>query len=165
MPNGDFSLIQKSVHDFVYKGICQLCRQATNMPFEYNGKLLSKAHQIADNKSHVISQNDGGKWSNGNILEAHQYCNILMQDVSDLEWIVTTFFSRYTTVAALRAKLNEADTLYRKVQNVMDGKSTADAEVLAVLKPVAAKILSAPETNAVKRIYPKRRETIVRIAA
>lgn len=165
MPNGDFSLVQKAVHAQTYAGICQLCAQATGAPFMYNGKLMSKAHQIAASKAHVISQNDGGKWSNGNILEAHQYCNNLMQDVSDLNWIVSTFFAQTTTVERLNMKLNQADTLYRHVQNVLDGKETPNLAALTVLKTVAAKILSDPDSNMVKRIYPKRRETILKLAA
>lgn len=165
MPNGDFSLIQKAVHALTYEGVCQLCQQATNVPFMYNGKLMSKAHQIAASKAHVISQNDGGKWSNGNILESHQFCNNLMQDVSDLEWIVRTFFAQTTTVERLRMKLNQADTLYRHVQNVMDGKETPNFAAMIVLKTVAARILSDSNSNAVKRISPKRRETIVSLAA
>lgn len=164
MPNGDFSLIQKSVHQMVYQGICQLCGQPVNVPFTYNGKLMSKVHQIAASKAHVVSQNDGGKWANGNILESHQYCNSLMQDESDLDWIVRTFFVQTTTIETLRAKLSEADTLYRKVQDALDGKRTVDSEVASVLKPVANKIRTAPESNIVKRIYPKRRERILALA-
>jgi hypothetical protein len=165
MPNGDFSYIQKTVHALTYAGVCQLCAQATNAPFTYNGKLMTKAHQIAASKAHVTSQNDGGKWSNGNILEAHQYCNNLMQDVSDLNWTVRTFFAQTTTVEKLQAKLNQADTLYRHVQNVLDGKETPNFAAQTVLKTVAAKILSDPNSNIVKRIYPKRRERIVALAS
>lgn len=165
MPNGDFSLVQKAVHAHVYKGICQLCQQPTNAPFVYNGKLFDKPHNYAASKAHVVSQNDGGKWSNGNILETHQYCNVLMQDVSDLAWCVRTFFAQYTTVETLYAKLNQADTLYKKVLDVLDGKRTIDEEVLAVLKPVANKIRTESESNAVKRMYRKRRETILALAA
>jgi hypothetical protein len=165
MPNGDMSLVQKSVHARVYKGICQLCQQPTNAPFTYMGRLFTKPNEINASKAHVVSQFDGGRWANGNILEAHMYCNLLMQTVSDLEWLVSTFFSHYTNIEHLNAKLSEADTLYKKVQAAMDGKVTIDEEVLAVLKPVAHKIRTQSESNAVKRMYPKRRETILALVA
>ena len=165
MPNGDFSLIQKSVHAIVYGGICQLCQQTVNMPFMYKGKLMTKAHQIRASKAHVTSQSDNGKWFNGNILETHQYCNNLMQDISDLEWIVKAFFAETASVESLNAKLNQAGTLYLKTKDVLDRKRPIDSEVLSVLKPVAARILADSESNAVRRIYPKRRETIVALAS
>ena len=165
MPNGDFSLIQKTVHSMTYASVCQLCGQATNAPFEYMGKTFTAQSDTKASKAHVVSQRDSGKWSNGNIIEAHQYCNNLMVAVSDLEWVISTFFARYTSVECVKSRLSQANALYSKVQNVMDGKQTPDAESLTVLKSVAAKILSDPNSNIVKRIYPKRRETILRLAS
>jgi hypothetical protein len=149
----------------VYKGICQLCQQPVNVPFSYMGKTFSAIQDTRSTKAHVVSQRDGGKWSNGNIFEAHMYCNNLMVSVCDIEWVISTFFAAYTTIATLRAKLHEADTLYRKVQEALDGKRTVDAEILAVLKPVAHRILTDSQSNMVKRLTPNRRETIVRLAA
>src|SRR5690348_367477 len=106
MPNGDFNLNQKQVHENVYKGICQLCQQPVNAPFSYMGKTFSAIQDTRSTKAHVVSQRDGGKWSNGNIFEAHMYCNNLMVSVCDIEWVILTFFSAYTTIATLRAKLN-----------------------------------------------------------
>lgn len=165
MPNGDFTYVQRMVHEMVYKGICQLCNQPVNVPFEYNGKTFSNVNDTKASRAHVVSQRDSGKWSNGNILEAHQYCNNLMVSVSDIEWVISTFFSRYTSIERVKTNLSACDALYRKVQDAMDGKQTPDADSMAVLKAVAHKILTDPESNMVKRIYPKRRETIVRLAS
>jgi hypothetical protein len=165
MPNGDFSLVQRTVHEMVYGGICQLCCQPVNVPFTYKGKTFTNVNDTKASRAHVMSQRDNGKWSNGNILEAHQYCNNLMVAVSDIEWVISTFFAEYTSVENVQNALSAADTLYSKVQDAMSGKSAPDAETLTVLKKVAHRILTDPESNIVTRIYPKRRETILRLAS
>jgi len=165
MPNGDMNILQRQVHENVHKGICQLCQQPVNEPFTYMGKTINAIQDTRATKAHVVAQREGGKWSNGNIFEAHMYCNNLMVSVCDIAWVISTFFSAYTTLEALQAKLTESDTLYNKVQEALDGKRTVDAEILAVLKPVAHRILNDSESNMVKRIYPKRREAILSLAA
>lgn len=165
MPNGDYSLVQRAVHEVAYKGICQLCAQPVNVPFTYKGKTFTNVNDTKASRAHVVSQRDSGKWSNGNILEAHQYCNNLMVSVSDIEWVVSTFFSDYTTIERVKTNLSACDALYKHVQAVMDGKDTPNAEALTVLKSVAHKILTDPNTDIVRRIYPKRKETILRLAS
>lgn len=167
MANGNFSLVQKAVHAIAYNGICQLCQQPTNKPFNYLGRVFADTAHISSTKAHVEAKSRGGKWSNGNIFEAHLYCNRLMQDLgqNDLEWIVRSFFSNYTSINKLNASIERANNLYSRTIATLDGKRQMDDDVRVVLVRVAKQIISSPDVDAVKRIYRKRRETILKLAA